>query len=118
MAEELEHVNSERLIDKLDAFLGYPEFDPHGDPIPSASGEIKANPAMPLSEVLADTNTVLTGITNRSRPFLQHLDKLGLTLGTPIRVDEVTPFDSSLLVTLQREQADPIEPPGSQEYSG
>jgi DtxR family Mn-dependent transcriptional regulator len=101
MAEELEHINFERLIDKLDAFLGYPEFDPHGDPIPSASGEIKANPAMPLSEVPADTNTVLTGITNHTRPFLQHLDKLDLTLGTPIRVDEVTLFDSSLLVTLQ-----------------
>jgi DtxR family Mn-dependent transcriptional regulator len=56
---------------------------------------------MPLSEVPADTNTVLTGITNHTRPFLQHLDKLDLTLGTPIRVDEVTLFDSSLLVTLQ-----------------
>ncbi len=101
MAEELEHIDFERLIDRLDAFLGYPEFDPHGDPIPSASGEIKANPAMPLSEVPAGTTTVMTGITNHTTPFLQHLDKLGLTLGTPIRVDEVTPFDRSLLVTLQ-----------------
>lgn len=100
MAEELEHIDFERLIERLDAFLGYPKYDPHGDPIPNASGEMEASPAVPLSEVTMRATVIMTGIANHTTPFLQHLDKLGLALGTLIRVDEITSFDRSLLITI------------------
>ena len=102
MAEELEHINFERLINKLDAFLGYPKNDPHGDPIPSASGEIETSRSFKLSEMSIASPLLVTGISNHTKAFLQHLDKMGLSLGTKLMIDEITPFDRSMLVTVNK----------------
>ncbi len=102
MAEELEHINFERLIDKLDAFLGYPKYDPHGDPIPSASGEMEMSQSYKLSEMSIASPLLVTGISNHTTSFLQHLDKMGLGLGTKLIIEEITPFDLSMLVTVNK----------------
>jgi DtxR family Mn-dependent transcriptional regulator len=104
MAEELEHINFERLINKLDAFLGYPKYDPHGDPIPSASGEIETSRSSKLSEMDIASPLLVTGISNHTTAFLQHLDKMGLSLGTKLVIHEITPFDRSMLVTVNKER--------------
>ena len=100
MAEELEHIKFEELIDRLDSFLGYPKFDPHGDPIPNNKGEFQPFKSIRLSEVATAKPVLMTGIENHTAPFLQHLDKLGLSLGVEILVNEVTDFDQSLQITI------------------
>lgn len=100
MAEELEHIDFERLTEKLDAFLGHPKYDPHGDPIPSASGEFETSQSCKLSEMSVATPLMVTGISNHTTAFLQHLDKMGLGLGTKMTIDEITPFDRSMLITI------------------
>lgn len=100
MAEELEHIKFEELIDRLDSFLGYPQVDPHGDPIPNNKGEFQPFKSIHLSEVTIGKAVLMTGIENHTTPFLQHLDKLGLSLGAEILVNEVTAFDQSLQISI------------------
>ncbi len=102
MAEELEHIDFERLIERLDAFMGYPKRDPHGDPIPSASGEVEMPRSCKLSEMNLATPLLVTGISNHTTAFLQYLDKLDLGLGTKLVIDEIMPFDRSMLVTINQ----------------
>ncbi len=100
IAEELEHIRSERLIEKLDAFLGYPKFDPHGDPIPNAAGEMPSLMYRKLSEIMQGDTVVMTGVSEHSSAFLQHLDKSGLTLGCRLKVNEISEFDKSVNVLI------------------
>jgi DtxR family Mn-dependent transcriptional regulator len=100
MAEELEHINFDVLTDRLDSFLGYPKFDPHGDPIPNREGKLQPSKSIRLSEVTVGKQVCMTGIENHTPSFLQYLDKLGLTLGSDILIKEVAPFDQSLQITI------------------
>jgi DtxR family transcriptional regulator, Mn-dependent transcriptional regulator len=104
IAEELEHIRSERLIEKLDAFLGYPKFDPHGDPIPNAAGEMPRFIYRKLSEVVKGDIVVMTGVSEHSSAFLQHLDKAGLTLGCQLEVSEISDFDKSVNVVIDNDR--------------
>lgn len=99
-AEQLEHVRSEELIQKLDEFLGYPKFDPHGDPIPNDAGEIALRPTRALSLVPAGEDATLARVLLHTPEFLQYLDRLGLTIGAALTVLEHMPFDDSRLVRL------------------
>jgi len=100
MAEELEHIRSEELVEKLDAFLGYPQFDPHGDPIPDPAGLMPEITYQKLSEMAVGSDVQIMGVMEHSPEFLQHLDKTGLTLGCRIRVEELNAFDKSISVRI------------------
>jgi DtxR family Mn-dependent transcriptional regulator len=98
MAEELEHISFDVLIERLATFLGDPQFDPHGDPIPDKNGKIKAPKSIKLSSAEKNVALTMTGIENDSTAFLQHLNKLGLSLGTKLVILEAVDFDKSILV--------------------
>jgi DtxR family Mn-dependent transcriptional regulator len=98
IAEELEHIKSESLINKLDSFLGFPDFDPHGDPIPNANGEIKKMNKLLLSEVELNKEYRCIGVKDSSSDFLKYLDKQKIALGSTFVVKEKESFDDTLLV--------------------
>lgn len=100
IAEELEHIKSENLINKLDAFLDFPLFDPHGDPIPNADGEIKKINKLLLSEAQLNKEYQCVGVKDSSSEFLQYLDKQKIALGSKITVREKESFDDTLLVEI------------------
>jgi DtxR family Mn-dependent transcriptional regulator len=80
-AEHLEHAVSDRLVDRIDAFLGYPETDPHGDPIPTAAGVVKKSPSSSLAEWEAGRPFRLVRVLEQSPEFLRYLSETGLSLG-------------------------------------
>jgi DtxR family Mn-dependent transcriptional regulator len=98
LAEQLEHIKSETLIDKLEAFLEFPTHDPHGDPIPDKSGNVEHHKNMMLSSIEIKNSCVVIGIKDSSDPFLKFLDKLQIQLGSIIKVVSKEPFDNSMLV--------------------
>jgi DtxR family Mn-dependent transcriptional regulator len=100
IAEELEHIKSEKLIDKLDEFLGFPSFDPHGDPIPNAKGELVKIDKFLLSDAALNVDYLCVGVKNSSVEFLQYLDKQNISLGSTIKVISREEFDSSLTINL------------------
>lgn len=104
IAEELEHIKSENLINKLDAFLDFPSFDPHGDPIPNADGEIKKINKLLLSETELNKEYQCVGVKDSSSEFLQYLDKQKIALGSKITVKEKESFDDTLLVQIDSRQ--------------
>ncbi len=95
IAEQLEHVKSEALIDKLDAFLKFPKLDPHGDPIPDAHGRTILNKTVTIKEMKIGSAGVFVGVRDSSASFLKYLNKKNLALGDKIKVIDIEPFDSS-----------------------
>ena len=101
IAEQLEHVQSADLTQRLDEFLGYPKFDPHGDPIPDATGKIDhLEEKRLLSELNESATGIVVGVVDTSASFLRHLEQLNLSLGTKIKVKSVFDFDKSMIVLL------------------
>jgi len=98
IAEQLEHIKSEKLINKLDDFLGNPTEDPHGDPIPDAQGRIIAIEKQLLSELQANQSGICVGVKDNSSEFLKYLDKQQIGLGTNIDVITKETFDLSLKI--------------------
>ncbi|HEX9981448.1 MAG TPA: metal-dependent transcriptional regulator [Flavobacterium sp.] len=98
IAEQLEHIKSEKLINKLDEFLSFPTEDPHGDPIPDANGRIKKVDKKLLSELQTDQPAICVGVKDTSSEFLQYLDKNGISLGAAIEIIEKENFDLSLRI--------------------
>ena len=96
IAEELEHIQSEKLTDKLDEFLDFPAFDPHGDPIPNKNGEIKMMHKLVLSEATTNSSYLFVGVKNSSVEFLQYLDKQNISLGVILNIVSKEEFDASL----------------------
>ncbi|HQS53254.1 MAG TPA: metal-dependent transcriptional regulator, partial [Daejeonella sp.] len=102
IAEELEHINSETLINRLDDFLGNPVADPHGDPIPDRSGLIKHKKLVKISDMQTGESGTVSGVSEHSSVFLKLLEKLGLTLGTKIIISELIEFDGSIMLTIDQ----------------
>ena len=100
IAEELEHIKSEKLTNKLDAYLGFPMTDPHGDPIPDKKGKIQPIVKSLLSEVAIQTPFLCVGVKDSSAVFLQYLNKQKITLGSQIKVLEKESFDDSFVIEL------------------
>jgi DtxR family transcriptional regulator, Mn-dependent transcriptional regulator len=98
IAEELEHIKSEKLINKLDAFLNFPTEDPHGDPIPNAYGQIPKVEKQLLSELTEKKVGYCVGVRDTSVEFLKYLDKNKIALGTKIEVLSKEDFDLSLRI--------------------
>jgi DtxR family Mn-dependent transcriptional regulator len=113
IAEQLEHIKSEKLINKLDEFLGFPTEDPHGDPIPDAAGRIVNVEKQLLSELPEGQSGVCVGVKDTSSEFLKYLDKNGIALGSMIEVLSKETFDLSLKI-----RVDGKELPVSHKISG
>ncbi|MDX1628071.1 MAG: metal-dependent transcriptional regulator, partial [Fulvivirga sp.] len=96
VAEQLEHIRSPLLIERLDEHLGYPKYDPHGDPIPDEDGEFKAKPRVALSECAIGKQGTVVAVNDDSPAFLQYLDKIGAYIGAKIQVTDKVEFDDSL----------------------
>ncbi len=104
MAEELEHIQAKKLIDRLDDFLGNPKFDPHGDPIPDAEGNFTFRKQIPLTDLPIGEEGAVVGVQDHAPSFLQYLDKLQLGLGTKIKVLERFDYDGSTRALLNEQQ--------------
>jgi DtxR family Mn-dependent transcriptional regulator len=100
VAEQLEHIHSEVLIERLDQFLNYPKFDPHGDPIPDKNGRIPAVKSILLSEGKTGNTYKITGVGKTSDSFLKYLKKVGLILGGAMIIHDIEEFDGSMKVVL------------------
>ena len=101
IAEQLEHVNSEELIDKLDHFLAYPQIDPHGDPIPQKNGTIAELNQKLLSELKRGEEGIITGIKKGTPSLLNFLDQKNIKLGDQIQLISILEFDQSAEVIIQ-----------------
>ncbi len=104
VAEELEHVQSPLLMQRLDEFLGFPTFDPHGDPIPAADGAVRRPTHRLLADLGIGDRGTLAAVKDTSAPFLQYLDKVGLALGAQLKVLDKVSFDNSLELRVNRER--------------
>ncbi|MBC8398062.1 metal-dependent transcriptional regulator [Flavobacteriaceae bacterium] len=100
IAEQLEHIQSEKLTNELDKFLDFPNKDPHGDPIPNPAGFIKFTPKLKLSDLNIGETGKFVGVKDSSSTFLKYLDKRQISLGSNIKVLHQEEFDQSLHVGL------------------
>ena len=102
VAEQLEHINSDKLVEQLDKFLNYPKIDPHGDPIPDVNGKLQTLKSKSISNFKKNELLVMTGVVDHSPAFLQFLDKSGIALGDEIAIKEIVEFDKSLQITINK----------------
>lgn len=103
IAEQLEHIQSTELIDKLDAFLGFPKVDPHGDPIPDETGRFdEAVVRVSLGHCDPGTSGIVMGVEDSSADFLQYLSRIELKLGSEIYVQDKLSFDDSVVVVFDQ----------------
>ena len=104
IAEQLEHIKSEKLINKLDDFLGNPTEDPHGDPIPDVNGRIIKIEKQLLSEISEKQVGICVGVKDTSSEFLKYLDKQGIALGSKIELVSKETFDLSLKIRVDNKE--------------
>lgn len=104
VAEELEHISSNKLIDKLDEFLGHPRFDPHGDPIPDSKGRITAQQHQQLAAVTPNKLVEITGVGSQSTELLELLRHKGLQMGTRLEIKKIFEFDGSIELRIKNQQ--------------
>lgn len=100
VAEQLEHIHSEKLVRELDRFLGYPKHDPHGDPIPDAQGKMIKMEKKRISQLKKGDQGKCIGVNDTSSSFLQFLDKQQIKLGTAIEILNIEEFDQSVTVNV------------------
>ena len=103
VAEELEHVSSKKLIDKLDEYLGFPQFDPHGDPIPDSKGKIKSHNEISLTDLPAHKVAEVKRVSNQSSEMLELLQNKKIGIGTKVEVKKQFGFDRSIEVKIKGE---------------
>lgn len=103
VAEDLEHVSSKKLIDKLDEFLGYPRFDPHGDPIPDSQGKIEKNQQVALSEIPLNMAAVVCHVGDQSSSMLELMKHKNIRIGTRLEVKKRFDFDQSLEIKIRQQ---------------
>jgi DtxR family transcriptional regulator, Mn-dependent transcriptional regulator len=104
LAEELEHIYSEEMIQRLDAYLNYPKFDPHGDPIPNADGRFTLRQQSPLSDMATGIQCMVIGVREHSKGFLRYLNQIKVKPGTEVQIVERIEFDGSLKVIIDKKE--------------
>lgn len=104
IAEELEHISSKKLIDRLDEFLGFPKTDPHGDPIPDSQGRWVQVQQVPLTELPLNTPAEVSNITDQSTEILELLNHKNIALGSRLEVKKKFSFDHSLEIKMRNSQ--------------
>jgi DtxR family Mn-dependent transcriptional regulator len=102
IAEQLEHIKSDELIENLDNFLGNPKYDPHGDPIPSKDGNVEKMNQKILVELKASQKGIITGVKKGTASLLNYLDKEKVKLGDSIKVIEILEFDGTYIVEINK----------------
>ena len=102
IAEQLEHINSDELIKRLDNFLGKPTLDPHGDPIPNEKGKFNEIKSMPLNECKILKEIVFIGVKNHTISFLKYLTSIGLGIGDRFRIEAINNFDNSYQIKVKK----------------
>lgn len=100
VAEQLEHIHSTHLVNKLDEFLGFPKIDPHGDLIPDSRGRIKAEPQIALDQLKTGYHGVIKAVRDSDSSLLKYLDKIGARPGIKIKVLGKEEFDESMEVVI------------------
>jgi len=108
IAEELEHVSSKKLIDKLDAFLDFPQFDPHGDPIPDSKGKIKPANKLTLHQLPVNHPAQVIRVINQSKEMLELLQIKNISIGSEIEVKKHFVFDGSLTIKIKPNKTETI----------
>lgn len=98
IAEQLEHIQSDDLVKRLEAFLGFPSMDPHGDPIPDENGKLKKIKTQVLTSAGLRQKVTIVSLGNSSNDFLKYMDKVGLTIGDSIQISDVEDYDKSITV--------------------
>ena len=98
IAEQLEHIHHTDLADRLDKCLGFPNYDPHGDPRPDRHGKVPVSRSQSLSQIAPGKKVKVVTVEDGSPDFLKYLDKQGISLGTTLLIQEVQNFDQSLLL--------------------
>lgn len=96
IAEELEHVSSDELVERLDKYLGYPAFDPHGDPIPDSSGKIPQQRQVNLLQLKPGQPAIVSAVTNQTGQMLEMLNHYGIAIGTRLELIRHFGFDGSI----------------------
>jgi len=104
VAEQLEHIQSKRLIEKLDEYLGFPKVDPHGDPIPDGNGKIKALQQVVLSTLHPGSESLIVAVKDSDSQLLKYLDKIGARPGKKIKVLEREEYDGSMEVSINAQR--------------
>ena len=100
IAEELEHITNEKLIDKLDKYLKYPKIDPHGDPIPNKDGKINIKPKIKLSNLLINNKCIVSKVNDEDGNLLEYLNKIKIHIGSKIKVFDIIEFDKSIEIEI------------------
>lgn len=104
IAEQLEHIQSPLLTQRLDEFLGFPQHDPHGDPIPNEKGEMNQSYKKSLDEANVGEKGVVVSVQDTSVPFLKYLDKIGLGLKCHIELLDRVEYDGTIEIKINRER--------------
>lgn len=100
IAEQLEHIKSPELVERLDEYLGLPKFDPHGDPIPDKEGKFAERKQVLLADMKEGETGIVVGVQDHTTAFLQYLDRMQLVLGTSLQVLECFGYDESLKIRI------------------
>lgn len=104
VAEQLEHIQSPLLIEKLDEFLGHPVADPHGHPIPDRNGKIHMPQQVPLGEITEKKTATVRAVKRGSPSFLQYLSKIGVYIGAHVSILERADFDGSVEILIDKKK--------------
>jgi DtxR family Mn-dependent transcriptional regulator len=104
VAEQLEHIQSPLLIEKLEAFLGFPVVDPHGHPIPDKHGKLTEQKLIMPSELPIGRESMVKSVKDGASAFLQYLSKIGIYIGAAVQVIERVEFDGSLEILIDGKQ--------------
>ena len=100
VAEQLEHIKSTLLIEKLEEFLGFPAIDPHGHPIPDKDGNLHEIIRIQLSEAPEGKICKVLSVKHGSPSFLKYLSKIGVSIGATVKILEKVDFDQSMEVLI------------------
>jgi len=104
-AENLEHSSSDELVDRLEKILNYPDFDPHGHPIPKKNGKIpKQKKSLALSQLEEGYSSIILKVNDHSKELLLYLYNSGLVVGNKVKVLEKRSFDNSMVVQVENGQ--------------
>lgn len=104
IAEQLEHIQSEKLVEQIDKFLEYPKYDPHGDPIPNNKGILPQRDTQKLSLAEITKSYTVLAVRDTSKDFLRYLEELGIHIGTVMAVIEKITYDGSLKIEKEGQQ--------------
>jgi DtxR family Mn-dependent transcriptional regulator len=104
IAEQLEHINSDKLIDRIYDVIGKPDFDPHGDPIPNKQGKLPKSDRRPLSKSIKGCKCVVLGVSEHSEVFLNYLTEMNISLNDILTVEQINSYDNSLKLSAKTKE--------------